>query len=241
MAKPRPWTVASHRPLERLADGLWQVEADLALLPIGRRMTIARLADGDLVVHNPVAVDDATLAAIHALGRVRWVIVPSGHHGMDADAFAARHRDVTVLAPERSIERVRAKCRVDGPLDELPDDPSLRWDSLPGVPAEAVLVHTEPSGEVSLIFNDAFMNLPDRLPGWRGAIVRMIGSTGGPKVTRTARFFIIGEGREYAAHLRTLADTPRLTRVIPGHGDVIRDAAASVAGLRKAADGLHRG
>jgi hypothetical protein len=238
MAKPRPWTVASHRPLERLADGLWQVEADLDVLPIGRRTTIVRLASGDVLVHNAVACDEPTMAAIDALGPVRWIVVPSRYHKMDAHALASRYPGAAIVTPRGSIDRVREVCRVDGELDLLPADPSLRWEPLDGVPAEAVLVHTDPDGAVTLVMNDAFMNLPDRLPGWRGLVVKMIGSTGGPKVTRTAKIGIVRDRRTYEAHLRRLAALPKLTRVIPGHGDVIRDAAAATAGLTRAADGL---
>jgi Domain of unknown function (DUF4336) len=229
-----------HRPLERLADGLWQVEADLALLPIGRRMTIVRLGGGELVVHNAVACDEPTMAAIEALGPLRWIVVPSGHHRMDAHAFASRFAAARVVTPAGSAARVAARCRVDGGLELLPRDPSLVWAPLAGVPAEAALVHTDPRGAVTLIFNDAFMNLPDRLPGVKGAIVRLIGSTGGPKVTRTARWFIVDDRAAYAAQLRRLAATPGLARVIPGHGLVLRDAAAAAAGVLRAADGLHR-
>jgi Domain of unknown function (DUF4336) len=237
MPKPRPWTVASHEPLEPLAAGLWQVEADLDSLPIGRRMTIVRLADGDLVVHNAVACDDDTMAAIDALGPVRWLIVPSGYHRLDAHPFAERYPACKVLAPAGSAARVAQRVRVDGALDLLPADPSLAAESLDGVPAEAVLVHRA-AGEVTLIFNDSFMNLPDRLPGFRGWVVKVIGSTGGPKVTNTAKWFIVKDRAAYAAHLRRLAATPGLARVVPGHGDVVRTEAA--AALVRAADRLHR-
>jgi hypothetical protein len=74
------WRAARHGPLTPLVDGLWTVDAELDSLPIGRRMTIARLADGGLAVHSAIACDEATMAAIDALGPVRFVIVPSGYH-----------------------------------------------------------------------------------------------------------------------------------------------------------------
>ena len=210
------------------------------MLPIGRRMTVARLGSGALLVHNAVACDDATMAAIDALGPVRWIVVPSRYHKMDAHALATRYLDAAVVTPRGSIDRVREVCRVDGELDLLPEDPALRWEPLDGVPAECVLVHTDARGDATLVFNDAFMNLPGRLPGFRGLVVKLIGSTGGPKVTRTARTAIVRDKRAYADHLRRLAATPRLARVVPAHGDVIRDGDAAVAGVTRAADGLAR-
>lgn len=210
------------------------------MLPIGRRMTIARLGSGELLVHNAVACDDATMAAIDAFGAVRWIVVPSRYHKMDAHAFATRYPDAAVVTPTGSIDRVREYCRVDGELDLLPADGSIRCEPLDGVPAECVLIHTDGRGEATLVFNDAFMNLPAKLPGWRGFVVKLIGSTGGPKVTRTAKTAIVTDKRAYADHLRRLAATPGLARVVPAHGDVIRDPESAVAGVTRAADGLAR-
>jgi hypothetical protein len=236
--KPRPWTVASHRPLERLSEGLWQIDADLEMIPIGRRMNIVRLASGELVLHNLVACDAPTMAAIEALGPVRWLVAPSGHHRMDAPAYAARYPDAKVVTPEASRKLVAERCRVDGALELLPADPTLRWEPLAGVPAEAVFIHTDPTGAVTLIFNDAFMNLPAALPGFKGLIVKLIGSTGGPKVTPTAKYFIVKDRAAYAAHLRRLAAAPNLARIIMAHGAIITTGAA--AALAGAADRLHR-
>lgn len=200
-------------------------------------MSIVRLASGDLVVNNVIACDAPTMAAIDALGPVRWIIVPSGFHRLDAPAYAARYPAAKVVAPAGSAKRVSERCRVDGTLDALPADPVLRWEVLDGVPAEAVLVHSH-AGATTLVFNDALMNLPAKLPGLAGFAMGLIGSTGGPKVTPTAKWFLIRDRPRYAAHLRRLADTPGLARVIVAHGaNLTSDAAAA---LTSAADQLHR-
>jgi hypothetical protein len=238
MAKPRPWTEASHGPLTALADGLWTVEATLETLPIGRRMVVFRLDDGSLAVHSAVCCDAATMAAIDAEGPVRWIIVPSGYHRLDAGAWKARYPEARVITRAASRARVEQRVAVDGDYDLLPAGGPLSWVALDGVPAEGAFVHRDPAGAVTLVFNDAFMNIPDRLPGFRGLVVKLIGSAGGPKVTRTAKYFIVKDRPAYAAHLRRLAETPGLARVIPGHGLVV--ASDPGAALVRAGDGLHR-
>ena len=228
----------SHRPLTEIADGLWRVDATLDLLPIGRRMVIARLADGSLAVHSAVACDEPTMAQIDALGPVRWIVVPSLSHRLDAHAYKTRYPAAKVVTMPAAAAKVRELVEVDGSYDLLPAGGALSWQALDGVPVEAVFVHRDGAGRVTLIFNDGFMNLPDRLPGAKGLVVKLIGSTGGPKVTRTARMFIVKDPKAYAAHLRRLAATPGLVRVVPGHGDLVEGDAA--AALRRAADGLHR-
>lgn len=234
-----PWRVPPHGRLTALADGLWIVDATLASLPIGRRMTVVRLPDGGLAVHSAIACDDETMAAIDALGPVRAIVVPSGFHRLDAPAYKARYPEARVVAMPASQARVGKVVAVDGDYGLLPSDASFGFEPLAGLPAEAVFVHRGANGGETLVFNDAFMNLPQRLPGWRGLVVKLIGSTGGPKVTRTARLALVKDRRAYADHLRRLAARPGLARIVPGHGDVVHADAA--AALRRAADGLHGG
>ncbi|HUQ04425.1 MAG TPA: hypothetical protein VM261_18120 [Kofleriaceae bacterium] len=213
------------------------MDATLEMLPIGRRMVILRMGNGSLAVHSAVCCNPETLASIEALGPVRWIIVPSGHHRMDAPAWKARFPDARVVAMPDSQKRVGQVVAVDGDYGALPVG-GVTWQALDGVPSEGVFLHRAPDGAVTAIFNDAFMNLPASLPGFKGWVVKMMGSTGGPKVTRTAKYFIVKNRPAYAAHLRRLADTPGLARVIPGHGDVVASDAA--AALHRAADGLHK-
>jgi Domain of unknown function (DUF4336) len=49
-------------------------------LPFPTRMTLIRLAGGDVWVHSPTAPDTALLAAVRALGPVRWLIAPNTLH-----------------------------------------------------------------------------------------------------------------------------------------------------------------
>ncbi len=233
-----PWRIGRHGPLSVLADGLWTVDAELSSLPIGRRMTVARVAGGRLMVHSAVACDEPTMAAIDRLGPIRFIVVPSGFHRMDAPAYAARYPEALVLTMPASRARASQQVEVHGDYGQLPVGAPLTFEPLVGVPAEAVFIHAAPDGSETLIFNDSFMNLPASIPGFRGWVVKLIGSTGGPKVTRTARLAMVKDKQAYADHLRRLAARPRLARVVPGHGAIILDGAA--AALRLAADGLRR-
>jgi len=232
------WRPARHGALTALADGLWTVDAELDALPIGRRMTIARLADGGLAVHSAVACDDATMAAIDRLGPVSFIVVPSGFHRLDAPRYAARYPQARVVTMPASRGRVADRVAVAGDYGLLPTGAGFGFQPLAGLPAEAVFIHRAADGGETLIFNDGLMNLPASIPGFKGWVVKLLGSTGGPKVTRTARIGLVKDKRAYADHLRQLAARPDLARIVPGHGAVIVDDAAGA--LRIAADGLHR-
>jgi hypothetical protein len=228
------WRTAEHGPLEALGTNLWQVEATLPAMPIGRRMVIARLGRGQLVVHNAVACDSATMAAIEALGPIGYLIVPGGFHRMDVPAFAARYPDCKVVAMPGAIERVRQRARVDGGPEVLPQDAHTRWLPLDGVSGEGVLLHDTTDGTAA-VFNDCLFNFPERPPGVKGLLLAAVGSTGGFKVTRIARTFLVKDARAFASHLRRIADIEPVM-VVPGHGQLVRGDAG--AALRQVASAL---
>lgn len=228
------WEVPTHQPLRELAPGLWTVDAQLQGPPIGRRMIVARRADGSLVVHSAVCADEATMATLAAAGPIATIVVPNGYHRLDAAAFKHRFGAARVLAPAGSRAKVEKKVHVDDDATSLGDDGQVGWVPLAGCPAEGLLLHHGPDG-LTAVFNDAFMNLPDKLPGVQGFMMKLLGSTGGPKVTRIARWFLIENAVAHAAQLRALAERPDLVRVVPGHGAILEGAEAR-AGLRRAAE-----
>jgi len=215
------WKVAQHGPLVTVTEGVWTVDATLDLLPIGRRMTILRRASGELVIHSAVACDEPTMQRIEALGPIGTIVVPSASHKIDAPRYAARYPEARVICPRPARRHVEKVVRVQGHYDALGPETSLRVEMLDGVAGEGVFIHTDSDQKVTLVLNDALMNLPARLPGFKGWITALMGSTGGPKVTPTARRFLVRDARAYGAHLRRLADLPGLGRIVVSHGELI--------------------
>src|SRR6266542_657604 len=85
MAKPfQKWTVNPHGSIEKVHANLWRVQAPFPGAPFPRTMILARLADGRIVVHNAIALDDGEMKEIEAWGIPAVLIVPSGGHRMDA-------------------------------------------------------------------------------------------------------------------------------------------------------------
>jgi hypothetical protein len=64
------------------------------------------------------------------------------------------------------------------------------------------------------------MNLP-HFGGVAGFLFRVLGSTGGPRVTRIAKLFVVRDRTALRDHLRELAALPGLVRIVPCHGRVI--------------------
>jgi hypothetical protein len=236
MAEPRPWIVLPHDPIVKHADNLWSVVSDVPGMALRRRMTLARLRDGRVVVHNAVAVDEATVKAIEAWGAPSALLVPNGFHRLDAHAWKARFAASKVYCPAGATKRVADQVAVDGPYEAFAGDDTVRLETLDGTgQSEGVMVVTG-GDAVTLVFNDVLFNQP-HLPGFGGFMMKYVtDSTGGPKVTRIARLFLVKERVALQAHLLKLANLAGLARLIPGHGDTVEGDA--VATLRAVANSL---
>ena len=84
--------------------------------PLHRNMVILRLATGELVLHSVVAMEEAGLRALEALGTPAYSIVPSLLHVMDAPFYKAalsRHEAAPARRPRwrRSARRWASTAR----------------------------------------------------------------------------------------------------------------------------------
>jgi len=232
-----PWRVSGHGPLEKLEDDLWHVEADVPNMPMKRRTVAVRLASGALVVHSAVCLDEPRQRELEAWGSVEFIVVPNGWHRLDAPAYAARYPKARVVCPEPARKLVAKRVRVDGSLSLVPSDPGLACELLAGSSIGEHVLRVTSNGRVTLVFNDTVFNLP-KLAGFKGFVYGLIGSTGAPKVTPLMRIVSVRDKVALRAQLETLAATPGLFRVIPGHGAIAQGERESRAMLENVAAGL---
>ncbi|HTQ04066.1 MAG TPA: hypothetical protein VMI54_09420, partial [Polyangiaceae bacterium] len=208
--------------------------AEVPGLPLERRMTLVRLGDGSVVVHSAICLDAEAQREIDAWGVVRYVIVPNGWHRLDAAAYAERYPDARIVCPDPAKKRVEKKVRVDGNLSLIPSDPALTFAPLAGTSNDEHVLTVRSGERASLVFCDTVFNLP-KLPGFHGWFYGLIGSTGAPKVTPLLHLVAVRDGRALGRHLETLATTPGLVRVVPGHGGVVEGAHEAPALMRTVA------
>lgn len=236
MADANDWPVLAHLPIERLSPRVWRVEGSLARGPLRRVMTIAKMADGRLVVHNAVALEESAMKELDNFGHVAFVVVPNAFHRLDAPRFARRYPDASVLCPPGARRKVADVVRVDGTYSDFPSDPHVTFEVLDGTRgAEGVMVVKDEDG-VTLVFNDAIFNMPHQR-GFTGFVLKTLAqSSGGPRVSRLGKLFLVADRPAFAAHLTRLADMPELRRVIVSHHEtiasdaprVLRDVAAAL-------------
>jgi hypothetical protein len=236
-SSPRPWTVLPHDRLEKLEENFWAVSGALPRGSMNRRMCIVCLSDGRLVFHNAIPLQEEAMAQVGAFGRPAILIVPNRFHRLDIHAWKQRFPQLLVFCPPQARAHVSQVVSVDGDWSALPRDPAMEVVPFTGSRwGEAALVVRSAGGQrVSLLFADTVMNIPDQ-PGVGGLVLRLLGSSGGPKVTPFARLLTIRDASAVAADLERLAAIPGLARLVPTHGDIVGEDAPAV--LREVASCL---
>lgn len=220
------WKVSPHGPIEKLSDRLWRVEAKLEGLPLHRVMTIARRADGTLVVHNAIPLAEDAMAELDAWGKVATIVVPNRFHRLDALPFSQRYPEARVLCPAGATKQVQKVVKVDGSYEDLPADGTVDLVSLDGTKQRegAMIVR----GEVtSVVFNDAVFNM-DHAHGFMGFMLRLVGASGPANVDIIVRWFIISDKKAFRSHFEQLAELPRLAHIVVSHHKVITEEPAAM-------------
>ena len=133
----------------------------------------------------------------------------------------------------RRYQRVAQVVTVDGDYGSYPAEGSLTLSLLDGVKAREGVAQVTSRAGVTLVFNNAIFNMPHDT-GVSGWLLRSVtASSGGPRVSRLMKLFVISDRDAFRAHLLRLASTPRLIRVIVSHHEMMEGDAAR-AGLQAA-------
>ena len=196
------------------------------------RMTIVRLANGNLFIHSPCEIDEPTKQAIEILGKVEFIVAPGSYHHLHvASAQQAFPEAETFICP--GIERKNPDIDFDWLLGDRPDE---RWQA----DFEQVLVRgNKYIWEVAfyhkttktLILVDLIENFTDEtedvnwsLELWFKAVFRMWDN---PK---PAPEYQMGwkDKKAAARSLKKILDWD-FDRIIISHGDLIEENAKDIA------------
>lgn len=237
MAEKKEWIVQPHGKLERLADNLWTVEGTIRMPPgpLSRRMTVARLQDGGLVIFSAISLEEAEMQRLEALGEPSHMIVPNAFHRLDAAAWKARYPRLRVVAPPGARSAVEQVVPVDDSDGIFPDE-TVRFFAVPGTrDAESALLVAS-RGETTLVINDLIGNVRDA-SGLMKFVLSAMGFAGRePQIPRAFKAQAIKDKRAVAEQFRRWAQIPDLKRIVVSHGSPIEDDAAGV--LRRLAGKL---
>ncbi len=237
------WNVLPHSTISSLTENIWVVTGDIPHMSLERIMVVARLGNGELLLHSAIAMNEAQMAELEALGKPAHLVVPNSFHRLDAARYKARYPDMAVYCPSGAKTKVEKLVPVDFTYEERPlpdpDDPSVVLIEY-GHPnfIEGNLQVRSADG-VTAIFCDLLFNIPKGKTGlfWLlyGGLMR---SWGGLKVSPASRALltISGTKEAYRRWLETQADSQDIVRIVPGHGEIVHENAAEA--LRSVASSI---
>lgn len=232
------WTVLPHGPVEEVCDGILTVAGDIPM-PLGnfpRRMNVARLADGTTAIFSAIALDEAGMARIEAMGMPSFLIVPSAHHRLDAKIWKQRYPDIKVLTPTGACTAVMEVVPVDATSDLL-NDPEVRFVTVRGTGGQEGALEIDRQGGLNIFVNDVIAHV--RHPHGIGTkiMARLMGfGVSEPQVPRVIQKMLVEDKAALAAQFRAWAARENLQRLLLSHGEAIEEDPAGV--LRRLADAL---
>ena len=127
-------TYAPINTLKPVADDVWIVDGPVIRfgfpwpkMPFPTRMTIVRLAGGDLFVHSPTSLTPALRAHVDELGTVRFIVGPNRIHYWWIPEWRAAYPQAVIYLAPRIKEQARGRIDFDAlPLDRADGYP---WDA----------------------------------------------------------------------------------------------------------------
>jgi hypothetical protein len=227
------WTVLPHGELTQVNERVMTVVGKLKmpLLELPRRMTVVRLASGQLVIFSAIALLEPDMAKLEAFGRPAFLVVPSERHRLDAPSYVQRYPGIKVVVPRAGIENIGKVVRIDTSTPDF-GDASVRYVE---VAADSAL---EVDGEdgLTVIVNDLIGDIHGE-HGFGGWLLRMMGFAGDdPHVPGPVKMMLGKHKNQVARQFRNWAEQANLRRIIVSHGDSIE--ADPRGALRTMAAGL---
>jgi Beta-lactamase len=223
MAKPfTEWTVLPHGALEQLDDRLMTVSGNIhmPLVDFPRRMTVARLDGGRLVVFSAIALDEPEMSRLEAFGTPAYLVVPNERHRMDIKIWKDRYPAMQVIAPPGARKEVAEIVPVDATEADF-GDPHVRLLTVPGMAERELALEVRTPQGTTLVINEFVFNVGD-LPGVSGLFAKAMGITGPePKIPALTRLASVKDKGALSRQLRSWASLAGLKRILVSHGSEI--------------------
>jgi hypothetical protein len=232
------WKVLPHGALTAVDDNVWTVVGQIPM-PVGdfqRRMTVARLRDGGLVVYSAIALNEDEMQRLESLGRMAWLVVPGDDHRLDAKIWLQRYPTMHVAAPAGARERALEVVPVESTAPEF-GDPNVRWVTVPGTREHESALTVRGSQGTTLIVNDLIANIRHE-HGFTGWMLRLMGFAGDePNIPAVRRLAMVKDAEALREQLLAWSEIADLHCILVSHGEPIVDDPR--AELRRLAESLH--
>ena len=211
--------------LSNIGGDLWAHEAlihevvlPFVRIPMWHRMTVVRLASGEVLLHSPTLLDAKLCAVIDALGPVTAVIAPSWWHDLHLEETLSLYPRARLFVAPILLRSNR--CLSAQALGEVP--PALWSAQIDQTRIEGIALHFDEfafyhRASRSLILTDLLVN-DDAFFGGLRRVVR-VASGPGCSFPRAFRPAVVNRKRFKASIQRVLEWD--FDRIVVGHGAIV--------------------
>ena len=113
---------------EYIKDQIWIIEYPVryAGIDLFGRMTIIKLDNGELIIHDPCKINELVKNEIGKIGEVKYIVAPGSYHHLFVTEFQQKYPNAeTFLCP--GLERKRPDIKFEWILGNKPDH---RWGNV---------------------------------------------------------------------------------------------------------------
>lgn len=220
--RPSP-QIEPYDSLQEIAPSVYCIDGDWEKTTFRRRMTLLKLKDGGLVVHNPLRLKDEDYSKIDALGRVDYIVAPNKFHCSEPQFYKLRYPRAKVLVAREALPTVQKRCEIHGTLPEA-WSPKLREEigcmEFEGTRmlSENIFFHR---ASKTLIVTDLVFNMHTEVKGAERVFFKLnrVYKRFGP--SRLFRYFFVDEPKVAAESFRELMRWD-FDRVVMSHGEILQ-------------------
>lgn len=231
------WKVLPHGKVSSIDDNVQTVVGQIHM-PVGefeRRMTVARLHDGGLVIYSAIALDEEEMTALERFGTPAWLVVPGDHHRLDAKIWKQRFPRLKVAAPAGAREMVQKTVPVDSTAPDF-GDTAVQWITVPGTREHEAALTVRGARGTTLVINDLIANIHHE-HGFSGWLLRLMGfAADEPNIPGVRRLAMVKDAETLGEQLLAWSEIADLHCILVSHGDPIVEDPRGV--LRRLAESL---
>ncbi|MEK6577937.1 MAG: hypothetical protein AABZ55_01805, partial [Bdellovibrionota bacterium] len=202
-------------PLVNWAPGVWIRDGEWFGSPFRRRMTVIKLENGKIWIHNPFDLDSNDVEALRSLGTVSGVLAPNTIHSSDLSTFVSHFPNIQVFAP-KTVAR-----KVQGALDwnALPQLKDITWKPVLGTRIDELLLLHKPTR--TLIATDLVFNMPENsFKGLEKTIMRWNGIDGQFGPSKIFKFLFVNNRNLFEKSIQETFEYD-FDRILMNHGNPI--------------------
>ncbi len=211
----------NYKEPRRITDNLWVIDGDFSH-GMGRRMTVIKMANENLLVHNAIKLRPDSLTWLNTLGQVATIMIPNAFHAVDALWFSEQYPEATIYAPKKKQQMLSDAERTHKPLEEFPQSADFESIYIEGTVAQEIALLHKPSR--SLILTDMAFNLM-HIDGFMTKLFASLFNINGRfGPSRLMKWAFVKDKQRFYHSIRAVFDLD-FDRVIVNHGDIFENDA----------------